>query len=119
MNKQLPAFLAALLVTGLIAMTMVVVSANAYINTNGTRASSGPSIAQAANAGQAQIDQLQSRINEYQQREVQYQQMLQQDQQQLQQVGQLLSALQQNGLIQVQPNGSIAITGFRGGGGDD
>ena len=116
MKKQFPAFLAALLVTGFIAFAMVVTSANALLNKNGTVVSNDPSaISATTNSNQAQIDQLQARINEYQQREVQYQQMLQQDQQQIQQFQQFLVAMQQAGLIQIRRDGTILINARRGG----
>jgi uncharacterized protein YlxW (UPF0749 family) len=117
MKKQIPALIAALVVTGFIAMAMVVTSANALMNKNGTVASNSPVAASAAsttNIDQAQIDQLQSRINEYQQREAQYQQLLQQDQQQIQQFRQFLFAMQQAGLIQIRGDGAIIITGRPG-----
>lgn len=117
MKKQIPALVAALVVTGFIAMAMVVTSANALMNKNGTVASNSPTTASAAsttNINQAQIDQLQSRINEYQQREAQYQQLLQQDQQQIQQFRQFLFAMQQAGLIQIRGDGAIVITGRPG-----
>jgi flagellar motor protein MotB len=130
MKKQLPALLAALLMTGVITLVMVVTSANALLNKNTVDIAS--SVATAPNAAavsiavadQAKIQQLQDRINEYaqrekqyQQREQQYQQTIQSDQQgvqkasqQIQQVRQLLTALQERGLIVIQPNGSIMIT---------
>lgn len=118
MKKQIPALIAALVVTGFIAMAMVVTSANALMNKNGTVAANSPSAASSAstttNINQAQIDQLQSRINEYQQREAQYQQLLQQDQQQIQQFRQFLFAMQQAGLIQIRGDGAIIITGRPG-----
>jgi uncharacterized protein YlxW (UPF0749 family) len=116
MKKQIPALIAALVVTGFIAMAMVVTSANALMNKNGTVASNDPASVSAAsttNVNQAQINQLQARINEYQQREAQYQQLLQQDQQQIQQFRQFLFAMQQAGLIQIRGDGTIVITGGR------
>jgi len=120
MQKQLPAFLAALLVTGFIAFVMIVTSANALLNKNGTVVSNDPASISASttNIGQAQIDQLQARINEYQQREAQYQQLLQEDQQQLQQYQQFVAAMQQAGLIQIRRDGTILINTRRGGDGD-
>jgi uncharacterized protein YlxW (UPF0749 family) len=119
MKKQLPALIAALAITGFIALAMVVTSANALMNKNGTAASNDPAaVSSSTNANQAQIDQLQARINEYQQRETQYQQLLQQDQAQIQQFRQFLFAMQQAGLIQIRSDGTILITG-RARGGDD
>jgi predicted Rossmann fold nucleotide-binding protein DprA/Smf involved in DNA uptake len=115
-KKQLPALIAALLVTGFIALTMLVTSANALLNKNGTAVSNDPaSISAAANVDQVQIDQLQARIDEYQQREAQYQQLLQQDRQQLQQYQQFVIAMQQAGLVQIRQDGTILINARRGG----
>jgi len=129
MKKQLPALLTALLMTGFIALVMVVTSANALFNQNTVEPANSASPASASSAAatgleQAQIQQLQGRINEYAQREQQYQQREQQVQQQLQesqlkltqttaqvqQYQQLLLAFQERGLIQIQENGRILIT---------
>jgi uncharacterized protein YlxW (UPF0749 family) len=119
MKKQLPAFVAALVITGFIALVMVVTSANALMNKNGTTASNAPASVASTNSSQAQIDQLQARINQYQQREVQYQQLLQQDQAQIQQFRQFLFAMQQAGLIQIRSDGTIVINrSFSGGDGN-
>jgi TolA-binding protein len=109
-KKQLPALIAALLITGFIALAMIVTSANALLNKNGTQVSNDPATASAStNIDQAQIDQLQARIKEYQQRESQYQQLLQQDKEQLQQYEQFVVAMQQAGLIQIRRDGTILI----------
>ncbi len=116
MKKQLPAFFAAMLITGFIAFTMIVTSANALLNKNGTIVSNDPSAASTnTNIDQAQLEQLQARVNEYQQREAQYQQLLQEDQQQLQQYQQFVTAMQQAGLIQIRRDGTILINARRGG----
>jgi uncharacterized protein YlxW (UPF0749 family) len=130
MKKQLPALITAILVTGFIALVMVVTSVNALFNKNSTAVSNSPTVSQNAAASnvassmeQAQIKQLQDRINEYQKREQQYQQLLQTDQSQLQQAqAQLQQAsaqmeqfknfvlvLQQRGLITIQSDGSVTI----------
>ena len=121
MKKQIPAFLAALIVTGFITLAMVVTGANALINRNGTAVSNDPAAASSTttNINQAQIDQLQARVNEYQQREAQYQQLLQQNQQQIQQFQQFLFAMQQAGLIQIRSDGTVVITASGGRRGDD
>jgi len=132
MKKQLPALIAAILMTSIIALVMVVTSANALFNTNSVDPSNSQTTNVSApadsNSNAAQIQQLQDRINEYAQREQQYQQREQQlqqtiqsDQQQvqeaaseIQQIQQLLAALQQRGLISIQRNGTILITGQGG-----
>jgi uncharacterized protein YlxW (UPF0749 family) len=117
MKKQLPAFFAAILVTGFIAFAMIVTSANALLNKNGTVVSNDPAaVSTATNINQARVEQLQARINEYQQREARYQQLLQEDQQQIQQFQQFLAAMQQAGLIQIRRDGTILINTRRGGG---
>ncbi|MGB7873267.1 MAG: hypothetical protein WBL25_02700 [Anaerolineales bacterium] len=116
MKKQIPAFIAAMLVTGFIALAMIVTSANALMNKNGTVVSNDPTaVSTNTNDNQGQIEQLQARINEYQQREAQYQQLLQEDQQQIQQFQEFLSAMQRAGLIQVRRDGTILINARRGG----
>jgi hypothetical protein len=129
MKKQLPALIAAFLMTGFITLVMVVTSANALLNQNAVDPSSSASTVSAASASttsldQAQIQQLQDRIKEYtqreqqyQQRELQYQQELQASQTklseatvQVQQFQQFLLALQERGLIRIQENGSVLIT---------
>lgn len=115
MKKQLPAFLAAMIITGFIAFAMIVTSANALLNKNGTVVANNPAAASSnTNINQAQIEQLQARINEYQQRETQYQQMLQDNQQKIQQFQQFLVAMQQAGLIQIRRDGTILINSSRG-----
>lgn len=128
MKKQISALLAASAVTILIALIMAVTGANALFNKNGVDPSNRATSGSTATASSQQVEQLQQRIDEYaqreqqyQQRDQQYQQMLQNDQAQLQQaademrqVQQLLFALQSRGLIRVQSNGTIAITGGSG-----
>jgi uncharacterized protein YlxW (UPF0749 family) len=124
MKRQLPALLAAFLVTAFIALAMSVMSVNALFNPNSVAVSDSSTSAKgqaALSPEQAQIQQLQARINEYQQREQQYQTLLERDQQQLQQLAtqlqqfqQFLFELQNRGLIRVQDNGSVVITGRPG-----
>lgn len=128
MKKQLPALIAAILMTGFIALVMTVTSANALFNKNTVAVSNAPattSQSAATSLEQAQIQQLQARIDEYQQREQQYQQLLQTNQAQLQQaqsqLGQasaqieqfqnFLFALQNRGLIRIRNDGTVVITG--------
>lgn len=119
MKKQFPALLAALAITGFVALAMLVTSANALMNKNGTVVSNDPAAASTmTNVSQVQIEQLQARINEYQQREAQYQQMLQQDQEQIQQFRQFLFAMQQAGLIQLRGDGTILVNSLGRGDGD-
>jgi uncharacterized surface protein with fasciclin (FAS1) repeats len=125
MRKQIIALISAILITGSIAMSMLVIGANAMTNQNGTAVSNsvfkisaaGQSVAAPA-SDQAQITQLQNLVVEYQAREKQYQTALESDNQQLaqnasqtQMIQQLLAYLQQRGLIQIDNQGQIYITG--------
>jgi peptidoglycan hydrolase CwlO-like protein len=123
MRKQIAALLAAMLITGLIAMAMVVIGANAMTNQNGTVVSNSPAPATAAgsttaSSDQAQIAQLQAQVDQYQSREQQYQAALDSDNQQLaqaasemQMIQQLLAYLQNHGLISIDSQGQISVTG--------
>ena len=124
MRKQLIAFIAAVLITGTIALSMFVVGANALANQNGTVASNSPgSQSSVATTGstitssdQAQIAQLQSLVTQYQSREQQYQAALNTDNTQLPQaasemqtIQQLLAFLESRGLIQIDSQGQITV----------
>lgn len=124
MRKQISAILAALFITGFIALCMTVVGVNALVNKNSVPVSNSPQatvVASTTNdppAAQTEIQQLQARINQYQQREQQYQQELQTAQQQLQdansqiaQFQQLLQVMQQRGLILINQSGQIFLPG--------
>jgi len=123
MRKQIGALLAAILITGAILLSMLVIGANAMTNQNGAVVSN--STAPVASAGssttssaQAQIAQLQNLVAEYQARELQYQTALKSDNDQLtlaaselQMIQQLLSYLQNRGLIRIDNQGQIYVTG--------
>jgi hypothetical protein len=117
--------LAAILITGAIVLSMFVVGANAMTNKNGTPVSNSPAAAAAAASttdssssasDQALIAQLQAQVAQYQTREQQYQAALNTDNQQLtqaasqqQMIQQLLTYLQQNGVISIDNQGNIYI----------
>jgi hypothetical protein len=124
MRKQFTALLAATLITAVIGMTMLVIGVNAMTNRNGTPVSNSPATAAAVGsspsaASQAQqIAQLQSEVAQYQAREQQYQAALSSDNQQLtqtasevQMIQQLLSYLQNRGLITIDSQGKIYVNG--------
>jgi peptidoglycan hydrolase CwlO-like protein len=124
MRKQISAILAALFITGFIALCMTVVGVNALVNKNSIPVSNSPQATVVASTtndpppAQTEIQQLQARINQYQQREQQYQQELQTAQQQLQdansqlaQFQQLLQVMQQRGLIFINQSGQIFLPG--------
>jgi hypothetical protein len=123
MRKQLVAFFAAMFITGLLAMSMVVIGVNAMTNQNGTvvsNLSTGAAVAGSttSTSDQAQqIAQLQAQVAQYQAREQQYQAALESDNQQLTQaaseiqtIQQLLTYLQNNGLITINNQGQIYIS---------
>src|SRR5512137_844716 len=123
MRKQVIAALFAFIITALVALSMLVVGVNAAFNPNGVKASDSPSQAVANNStstssSQAQINQLQSQVAQYQAREQQYQAALNSDNQQFSQASQeiqmiqeLLAYLQNRGLIQIDNQGRITVTG--------
>ena len=121
MRKQIMAVFAALFITGIVAMAIATIGANAMLNKNGTVVSNSP--VNSANASapssstQATIADLQKQIAVYQAREQQYQAALQSDNQQLAQtsqeiqtIQQLLVYLQNNGLIRINSQGQIFVT---------
>ena len=123
MRKQIIAFLAAMLITGSIAMSMLVIGVNAMTNQNGTSVSNSPASAVAAGSTTStsdqaqQIAQLQSEIAQYQARDQEYQIALSSDNQQLaqaaselQMIRQLLAYLQSHGLITIDSQGQIYVT---------
>jgi peptidoglycan hydrolase CwlO-like protein len=122
MRKQIIALLAAILITGSIGLSMVLVGANALTNQNGTAVLN--SIPAAGKAGESavksdkeQIAQLQAQVAQYQSREQQYQAALNSDSTQISQasaemqmVQELLAYLQNRGLISIDSRGQILVT---------
>jgi uncharacterized protein YpmS len=121
MRKQIVALLAAMLITGLIAMSMVVIGANAMTNQKGTAASNSPAAAGSTTTSSDQAQQialLQAQVAQYQAREQQYQAALSSDNTQLtqaaseqQMIQQLLAYLQSHGLISIDSQGQITVNG--------
>jgi uncharacterized protein YlxW (UPF0749 family) len=124
MRKQLVALFSAMLITGLVAMSMVVIGVNAMTNQNGTVVSNSPAPTAAAGSTAStsdqtqQIAQLQAQVAQYQAREQQYQAALNSDNQQLSQatseiqtVQQLLQYLQSRGVISIDSQGQIFVNG--------
>jgi hypothetical protein len=121
MRKQLIAFLAAALITGTIALSMIVTGVSAMTNQNGVVPSNSTSSAATtasttASSDQAQIAQLQSLVAQYQAREQQYQSALNSDNTQLtqaaiemQSVQQLLAYLESRGIIRINSSGQITV----------
>jgi len=122
MRKQLIAFIAATLITGTIALSMIVVGVSAMTNQHGVVASNSTSssattASTTTSSDQAQIAQLQSLVAQYQAREQQYQSALNSDNTQLtqaaiemQSVQQLLAYLESRGIIQINSAGQITVS---------
>ncbi len=130
--KTLPALLFALVITGVVGLSMIVIGGNALFNKNTTPLLSSPGVTTVSaaslttgqqTADQQTVDQLQQLIAQYQQREQDYQarlteaaqridqanQQLSQANQTIQSYDQLLSVLQERGLIQINNDGQIMI----------
>lgn len=118
--KIFPGILASLLITALVGAGMFVIGGNALLNNNTAPVSNSPQTAQAqgvsAPSGQTQVQQLENLVQQYQQREKQYQaqlntaaQRLNQANEQVQSYQQVLSALQERGVIQITNDGQILI----------
>lgn len=121
-HKHIAAIAAALAMTVLITLVMLVVGANALFNQNVTTTAQAAGLTSAATASdpaasdQALIDQLQAQISQYQARESQYQTELQNAADQINQLNQqdqqyksLFSALQNAGVIQITSDGRVFI----------
>lgn len=132
MHKKIIAFVVAFVITGIVAVSMLVVGVNAAFNKNSVPVSNSPAQAQSALPGsvsstlspQDQIAQLQNLVNQYQAREQQYQAQLQnaqtqvtQAQQEMQTMQQLLNYLQQRGIISIDNQGNITVNTSRRGDG--
>ena len=121
MKKQIPAIIAALLITLAIALGMFVMGGEAVLNPNGVQVQNAPgavSTVDPASTTQSQLQQLQSLVAQYQQREQQYQTELSTAQTQLdqatttiQQYQRLLQALQSRGLITIDNSGRVFLPG--------
>jgi peptidoglycan hydrolase CwlO-like protein len=119
--KRLEAIIAAAIITGLVAFSMLLVGINALLNTNSVAVSDSPAStalnAPTPNVDQGQVSQYQNLIAKYQNREKQYQAQLDQANTQLEQYQQLLGQLQSAGVIRITSDGRILLA--RRGGGDD
>jgi len=122
MKKHIPAFLAAFLMTAFVALAMGVVTVNAFVNKNSTPVVNSPATGSADGAQIAQlqslVQQYQDREQQYQQREQQFQQMIQDQQaqldaanQQIDQFKQFVLFLQSRGVVNVDDQGRVSLTG--------
>ena len=120
-KKHWPAFLAAFVMTSLIALAILALGANALLNKNvvpvqAANLTDQPASGAQVTVDQASIDQLQNLVEQYQARELQYQTELQQAADQLdqtnaelQQYQQVVNALQESGVIQIKQDGRIFL----------
>ena len=128
-QKRWPAFLAAFLMTAVIALAILTLGANALLNKSAIPVQAASLSDQAASGvqvtvDQSSIDQLQSLVEQYKARELQYQSELQQAADQLdqtnaelQQYQGLVNALQESGIIQISQDGRVFLNrSFAGGG---
>ncbi len=125
--KRFRGLIAATFITGIVAVGMVGIGVNAISNTNTVPVSDSPAQAVqstqtstkvAADQTTAQIDQLQNLVKQYQSREQQYQTEIKSLSQKLNdanatadQARQILQALQERGIIQINRDGQIFLRG--------
>lgn len=120
--KRLQAVVAAAIITGVVALCMLVIGINALLNPNSVAVSDSSATTTALNAPATNVDpgqltQYQNLISQYQNRERQYQAQLDQANAQVQQYQQVLSQLQNAGVIRITSDGQILLR--RGGFGGD
>lgn len=120
--KRIQAIIAATIVTGVIAVGMLLVGLSAILNPNTVPASDSPAQAPAISnvttadpPAQAEINRLQGLVSQYQNREKQYQAQIDQLNGQVQQLQDVLNELQQRGIIRINRDGSIQLGRGRGG----
>ena len=129
--KRIQGLIAATFITGIVAVGMVGIGANAISNPNSVavsdspaktaqtaQAASGAATSAASDQTTAEINQLQSLIKQYQSREQQYQTEIKSLSQKLSdanavadQAQQILQALQERGIIQITQDGRILLRG--------
>ena len=109
MKKQHTALIAALIITIFIAAGVFAIGGAAFVNTNGTQVSnvqgqSYTAVNASAVSGQPQVQQIQTQL-------MQANTQLALAEQQLQQYQNLVTTLQQQGMITVTSNGQVFING--------
>jgi septal ring factor EnvC (AmiA/AmiB activator) len=120
--KRFQAMIAATITTGLIVLGMMVIGVEAAANTDTAPVSNSAAAATVVPTGsttnqiQSQINQLQNLIKQYQSREQQYQteisklsQQLSDSGTQVNQLQDILTQLQQRGVIQITADGQIQV----------
>ncbi len=126
MTKKFQALIAAVLITAMVGMGMLVIGVNALLNTNTVPVQNAPGASApqvqaagqpAANTANVQNQQYQDQINQLQSQIQDLNNQLDQSNQQVQQLQSVLTALQQRGVIRIMPDGRILIR--QGGSGDD
>ena len=117
--KKTPALIAAFLVTSIIGVAMTGVALSPLLDRSTAGATPAAQVVPAAgitSPSYTEVQQLQARISEYQAREQQYRSLLEDANQQvqalsneMQQEQQLISGLQQMGILQVDQNGQVTV----------
>lgn len=118
--KRFQAFVAATIVTAILATCMLVIGLNAAMNPNSVpvvdvSAQGNTTSASAPSTDQSQITRLTDLIKQYQDREKQYQAQLNQSNTQLKQYQSILQDLSRRGIIRFNSDGTIQLR-IRGGG---
>jgi septal ring factor EnvC (AmiA/AmiB activator) len=115
-KKILPALVATLCMTAFTVFATLAFGVNALVNRNVSATQSVAQPVTQVSADQASVQQLQDTIAQYQQREAQYQQELQKAADQInatseqnQQFRQLITALQNAGVIQITQDGRVTL----------
>ncbi len=122
--KRFQAIVAATITTGLIVLGMMVIGVEAAANTDTAPVTNNATVAapvrtdSTTNQVQSQINQLQNLIKQYQSREQQYQaeisklsQQVSDSGTQVNQLKDILTQLQQRGVIQITSDGQILVRG--------
>ncbi len=125
--KKFQALIAAVLITAMVGMGMLVIGVNALLNTNtvpvqnapGATATQAQPAANTVNAQDQQAQQYQDQIDQLQSQIQDLNNQLDQSSQQVQQLQGVLTALQQRGVIRIMPDGRILIRQGGSGGDDD
>ena len=118
-RKTLPAYVAALGMTGMIALCILAFGVSAFLNRKTALVQSSVTQTPVVFDQQATIQQLQDQVAQYQAREAQYQSQLQQAADQLSQLSQqnqqyrayqdIVTALENAGVIQIASDGSVIV----------
>jgi len=110
--KHATAILASIVITGVVALGILFLGANALTNKNTVPLQSSPSTIIGVNQPIDPTQSLQSQLDQYKTQLTDTQAQLDQANQMLAQYQSLIDSLQQAGLIRIQSDGSILIRSF-------